>query len=405
MLHRMQRGVVVRVADLEGAAHLVLARGVAFLDAEQAMVEAMLSGWERQQLSRFLSGSTISSRASLVRRFTEFANLYPWQWTPAELEAFTSSLAGGPRPIAVSTVRSYQVTLRLFCEFITDPRYGWAVECQERFGQAPAQICHEWNTVAHAPEYEGRPERRALTYDEVQALFDAADGRVEAIRARGRKGALAALRDAVMLKTAYAYGLRRRETTRLDVVDLRRNPRAARYGRFGSVQVRYGKASRGGPPKRRTVLTVPEMDWIVEVLAEWQEARALLAAGAHPAMFVTERRGRVSVRQLENAFACAAGDAGLASELSLHCLRHSYVTHLLEFGYPTLMVQQQVGHSHASTTALYTSVSDEFRNQLMDAALTSAYPELAATGGLSIGTVGAMGAAAALDRPTHGETS
>ncbi len=45
----------------------------------------------------------------------------------------------------------------------------------------------------------------------VQELFDAADGRVEAIRARGRKGAVAALRDAVRLKTIYAYGLRRRE--------------------------------------------------------------------------------------------------------------------------------------------------------------------------------------------------
>ena len=33
------------------------------------------------------------------------------------------------------------------------------------------------------------------------------------------------------------------------------------------------------------------------------------------------------------------------------------------------IMQQQVGHSHASTTALYTSVSDEFRNRLLDAAL------------------------------------
>jgi site-specific recombinase XerD len=50
-------------------------------------------------------------------------------------------------------------------------------------------------------------------------------------------------------------------------------------------------------------------------------------------------------------------------------LRHSYVTHLLEFGYPQLFVQQQVGHSYASTTALYTSVSDEFRNRLVERSL------------------------------------
>jgi hypothetical protein len=46
-----------------------------------------------------------------------------------------------------------------------------------------------------------------------------------------------------------------------DIADFRRNPRAAGLGVSGSVQVRYGKSQRGGPPKRRTVLTVPEMDW------------------------------------------------------------------------------------------------------------------------------------------------
>jgi hypothetical protein len=109
--------------------------------------------------------------------------------------------------LAHSTVRSYQITLRQFCDFITDRRYGWAEECLRRFGQAPAEICYEWNTVEHLAEYEGRPGRRALTYDEVQALFDAADQRAVAIRSRGRKGVLAARRDAVILKTVYAFGL------------------------------------------------------------------------------------------------------------------------------------------------------------------------------------------------------
>jgi hypothetical protein len=52
-----------------------------------------------------------------------------------------------------------------------------------------AHPCREWTPVAqHSPlgvtEFEGQPHRRPLTYDEVQALFDAADGRVEEIRAR-----------------------------------------------------------------------------------------------------------------------------------------------------------------------------------------------------------------------------
>ncbi|WP_457520713.1 tyrosine-type recombinase/integrase [Streptomyces sp. TE3672] len=45
--------------------------------------------------------------------------------------------------------------------------------------------------------------------------------------------------------------------------------------------------------------------------------------------------------------------------------RHTYVTHLIEAGYDPLFVQQQVGHSYASTTALYTSVSSDFRTRTL----------------------------------------
>jgi integrase/recombinase XerD len=48
---------------------------------------------------------------------------------------------------------------------------------------------------------------------------------------------------------------------------------------------------------------------------------------------------------------------------ALHCLRHSYVTHLIEAGYDPTFVQTQVGHSYASTTGLYTSVSADFKQK------------------------------------------
>ena len=166
----------------------------------------------------------------------------------------------------MSTARNYQNTLRLFCGYAPDARYGWAAKCLEQFGAAPRQILDEWNTVTYVTEYEGQPHRRPLTYDEVQALFDAADGRVEEIRSRGRKGALAAQRDAALLKTVYAFGLRRCEARGLDLADLRHNPQARQFAGYGAVFVRWGKSSNGSPPKRRTVLTVPEMDWVVPAL-------------------------------------------------------------------------------------------------------------------------------------------
>ncbi|WP_443074544.1 tyrosine-type recombinase/integrase [Streptomyces sp. NBC_01455] len=155
-----------------------------------------------------------------------------------------------------------------------------------------------------------------------------------------------------------------------DLSDLRHNPRAKAYGRFGALEVRFGKASRSSPPKRRTVLTVPEIDWIVPVLEEWvDEVRAGFSPGGHPALWATERCGRLGLRRLDEVFAEIRDHAGLPDELELHCLRHTYITHLIEFGYPERFVQQQVGHVYASTTALYTWVSDEYRNRLLEASM------------------------------------
>ena len=73
---------------------------------------------------------------------------------------------------------------------------------------------------------------------------------------------------------------------------------------------------------------------------------------------------------MNEAFVDARNAAGLPPELDLHSLRHSYITHLIEFGYPEKFVQDQVGHSYASTTAIYTHVSDEYRTRLIRAVLT-----------------------------------
>jgi site-specific recombinase XerD len=369
--------VAQQEAVLPGTAQLALNSGVTFLDPATAVFEAMLEGWARQQRVRFLKADTVKSRVDLVRRLAEFSNEYPWQWQAAEVEAFVDHLRSGPRPIVVSTARTYLGDLRLFLGYVTDPRYGWPTQCLERFGAVPQQVLGEWNTVPHVTEYEGQPGRRPLTYDEVQALFDAADGRVEEIRSRKREGALAAQRDAAALKTVYAFGLRRREAWGLDLPDLRHNPKASRFGRCGGLFVRWGKASRGSPPKRRTVLLVPEMDWIVPVLDQWiDEVRPLLSPGNHPALWVTERRGRLSRRALNEAFVEARDAAGLDPVLDLHCLRHSYVTHLVEFDYPERFVQEQAGHAYSSTTAIYTGVSDEYRNRLLTRSLRERHEDL-----------------------------
>jgi integrase/recombinase XerD len=290
-------------SELPGSARLSLVSNVVPLDPEPAVFTAMLSGWADQQRARFLRRATIQARESVVRRFVDFSGEYPWRWRPDDGDAWLAQLRSTSPPAAVSTARGYQVALRMFCDFITDNRYRWKALCAERFGEVPMQIRHEWNVITHVTEYEGRLGRRPLSYEEVQALFDAADGRAEQARKRQRKGALTALRDAAFLKTVYAFGLRRREAVSLDLADLRSNPKVPSYGRFGGLFVRAGKASRGSAPKRRTVLTVPEMDWVVEVLDCYlTEVRPCFAPGRHPALWITERCGRFSVRSANDAF-------------------------------------------------------------------------------------------------------
>ena len=358
-----------------GSAGLVLVEGVVHLDEAAAVFEAMLEGWSRQQKSRLLGDSTIDARVALLRRFGEFAESYPWAWTPGDLEDFTVSLVSGSGRLAPSTIRGYHLTVKMFCDYLTDGRYEWARECRDRFGQVPAQVCHEWNTAAHLTDYEGRPARRPLSYDELQTLFDYLDERVERVARSGRKGALVALRDAQMVKTAYAFGLRRAELCRLELADLRPNPHVAEWGTYGSVHVRYGKAIKGGVPRRRTVLAVPEFDWVIAGLRQWvEEARPILDPADHQSLWVTERLTTVALKHFDKRFAWLRAEAGLDPALSLHCLRHSYVSHLIEFGYPERFVQEQVGHAYASTTAIYASVSNDFKNKTLQNALRRVYP-------------------------------
>jgi len=135
-----------------------------------------------------------------------------------DVEAFFDDLQSRERKLAFSTAKGYQDQLRQFLKYLTDERYGWAATCRERFGAAPRQPLDEWNTIVGVSTYIGNPRRRPLTYDEVQALFDAAThGLVEEVRARGRKGGLAAQRNAALLKTVYAFGRRRREAEGLEL--------------------------------------------------------------------------------------------------------------------------------------------------------------------------------------------
>jgi integrase/recombinase XerC len=129
---------------------------------------------------------------------------------------------------------------------------------------------------------------------------------------------------------------------------------------------------RGQPPRRRSVASV--MGWAVAAVADYvTNIRPRFGLADHPALWVTERGGRLQAADLNARFDAYRAALGLPSELGLHCLRHSYVTHLVEGGVDPAFVQRQVGHAWASTTAIYTGVSGDFMNTMLRKALAPAF--------------------------------
>lgn len=355
-----RRGILTGISS-------VLDGSVPLLFPDVQVFEAMLDGWRSLQMSGNRAVATVEANERAVRRFQAFTNEYPWHWKMADIEEFTTELRSSPKPASLTTIRAYQGSIRRFLDYVTHPGYDWGAVCERQFGTHPIQICSEWNTAVHVSEDDGRPARRALTKQELQRVFDYADDQVALARKNGRKGWLSAFRDATAFKVAYAWGLRRREVTMLDRADWGTNPRAPEFGEYGTLNVRWGKATKGSNPRRRTVLTV--FPWSTEVVREWVGDYREFFDADHDGMWPSERNGRIGMMPLGARWAQYRSAVGLPDVLGLHCLRHSYVTHLIESGFDALFVQQQVGHSYASTTAVYTSVSSEYRNRVLGEAL------------------------------------
>ena len=131
-----------------------------------------------------------------------------------------------------------------------------------------------------------------------------------------------------------------------------------------------GQGGQGRAAASARVLTV--FGWSTEVLAEWIDEVWPTMESAGAGLWPSERGPLVSEDRINDAFTRSARSAGLPPGLTLHCLRHSYVTHLIEDGFDALFVQQQAGHEYASTLAIYTSVSSDYKTRTLRAALDGA---------------------------------
>jgi len=154
----------------------------------------------------------------------------------------------------------------------------------------------------------------------------------------------------VCLVTIYSCGLRLREGTHLQPQDI--------DGVRKVVQV-HGKGQRDRivPIPERTLLLLRE-HWKSHRSPDW-----LFPAPTRRGIkrSVANNAGHVTRSSLQSCLRRAVERSTVRKKASVHTLRHSYATHLLEDGVDLRIIQGYLGHSSPKTTSLYTHLTPEVR--------------------------------------------
>jgi integrase/recombinase XerD len=148
----------------------------------------------------------------------------------------------------------------------------------------------------------------------------------------------------MMLSLIYSCGLRRSELLNLKPADI--------DSKRGIVIIRQSKGK-----KDRIAPLSPK---ILEMLREYY-------TGYKPKTWLFEGQNentKYDERSLSNVLKQALTKSRISKPVSLHWLRHSYATHLLESGTDLRYIQELLGHSSSKTTEIYTHVSTKSLQQI-----------------------------------------
>jgi len=241
-----------------------------------------------------------------IKNFAAFLGRSPERASFEDVRRYQLHLAGSG--VGVPTLNQNVATLRFFFR-ITLKRHAIV----------------EHTTFIHEP----RKLPVVLSPEEVVRLLNAAPG----------------LKYRAALSVAYGAGLRAAEVVSLKVPDI--------DSRRMIIRVEQGKGR-----KDRYVMLSPHL---LDLLRAWWKAarpQGWLFPGRDPVQPMT-------TRQLNRACHAAAQMADIDKRVSLHTLRHSFATHLLEQNVDIRVIQVLLGHAKLDSTALYTRVATKTIREVM----------------------------------------
>lgn len=149
----------------------------------------------------------------------------------------------------------------------------------------------------------------------------------------------------VCLSTIYACGLRRGEGLSLQVPDI--------DSKRMVLHVRQGKGGKDRHvPLPESTLVMLRRHWTTHRHPLW-----LFPAKPRDGQPWTTATAPMSPSSLQKVMRAAVQESGIQKQATVHTLRHSYATHLLEAGISLRLIQVYLGHSSPTTTARYTHLT------------------------------------------------
>ncbi len=260
----------------------------------------------------------------LTAFLTEYLGTPAWGWEEVDRLALRSFMGGClRRGLSRRTVGRKLSAVRGFFRYL---------HLEEQVAANPARAVRAPRMEKRLPGHLSRPD--------TDALFRLAE-------ARAAENTLGGTRDLVILELLYGSGLRLSELHGLNVgsVDV--------AGELVKVRGK-GRKERIVPVTRRALAALRRFE------PRRREALSRGTGGKHPdALLVNARGGRLSRRSIQRSVGGLLSKAAADQGLSVHSLRHSFATHLLDAGADLMAVKELLGHVSLSTTRIYTHTSKE----------------------------------------------